>query len=237
MGIHRQIVRLFTLHFLSIYILDTYNKHGFCLFTGLCACWFPMCFACHSCFYGWLPSELVHVSSWILQLSVRYYYTGYNNYAHYLAILGFGCFLQSYKLCIIGFLLSACLSFFSFILIKYLILWIYRTYLRPLVGIFLFMDNIGYLLTFLYIPFITCCTYCDHKSWRAFYVMVVGFLFFTLPFSLLSQFAECHLLWTDILDRIHSCVFSPQGSWSPMSYCESILSHHVPYFLVNWFWE
>ena len=59
-----------------------------------------------------------------LQLSVRYYYTGYNIYAHYLAIFsGFGCILKSYNLCINDSLLSACFSLFSFILIKYLIIY------------------------------------------------------------------------------------------------------------------
>ena len=95
-GLHRHIGGL--LHYTSglHYGLDSYNKHGFWLLTGLCTCWFPICFvlfAFLSCFYGWLPSELVHVSSWrsIVQLLLLHWLSNMN--AHYLSILGGWCIL------------------------------------------------------------------------------------------------------------------------------------------------
>ena len=144
----------------SIYILDTYNKHGFCLLTGLCGCWFPIwMFAYHSYFYGWLPSELVHVSSWGSTVRFVLLHLLSNMNAHNLAILGSWVSFYHLFSWILMDLCCLLLSFFSFIWIGWLSILMDKfdfSYVRPLVGIKLFMDIIVLnCLTSFY--FYSCC--------------------------------------------------------------------------------
>ena len=97
-GLHRHIGGL--LHYTSglHYGLDTYNKHGFWLLTGLCTCWFPICFVyvlliIHASSAGCLQSWFIYHHGG-LQFSLLLLHWLRNMYAHYLSILGdFGCIL------------------------------------------------------------------------------------------------------------------------------------------------